>query len=369
MPKEAVNLKNLSLSELETWVLGLGEKPFRARQLARWMYGKGVWEFSRMTNLAKEFRKKLEASVWISHLEPEKIQTSKDGTQKLRFALRDGNRIESVLIPERDHVTLCLSTQVGCALGCKFCLTGKKGFIRNLEPAEIIDQVLAARAHLGEGKKLTNLVLMGMGEPLENFDAVVKALEILRSENGLGFSHRRVTVSTAGIIPKIEALFQRPRFVMLAISLNASTDEGRSRLMPINRKYPLKDLLGLCRRLPLDRREKITFEYVLIQGVNDSEEDARRVVDLLRGIRAKVNLIPFNEYPQSPFRRPEEKAILRFREILMEGNLTALIRQSKGADILAACGQLAGDETGIGDGGSGIPRKGGWGHRDPQTYS
>ena len=341
--QDCVNIKNLSLAELESFVVSLGEKPFRGKQLARWMYGKGARGFAEMTNLAKAFRQKMEEKAWISHLAPEEVQTSKDGTRKLRFRLRDGHRVESVLIPERDHETLCISTQVGCALGCKFCLTGKKGLIRNLDPSEIIDQVLAARTILAEEKKLTNLVLMGMGEPLENFGPVVQALEIIRAEDGLGLSHRRVTVSTAGIIPRIEELFSRHHFVMLAISLNASTDEGRSHLMPINRKYPLKDLLALCRRLPLDRREKITFEYVLIKGVNDTEEDAHRVAELLQGIRAKVNLIPFNPHPQSSFHPPDGESILKFREVLMARHFTALIRQSKGADILAACGQLAGE--------------------------
>lgn len=338
---DRVNIKDLSLPALESFIASLGEKPFRAQQLARWLYAKGARTFSEMTNLAKGFRKRMEEEAWISDLKPEEVQISKDGTQKFRFLLRDGHRIESVLIPERGHETLCISTQVGCALGCKFCLTGKGGFFRNLNPAEILDQVLAVRRLLPEGKKLTNLVLMGMGEPLENFTNVVQALEIIRAESGLGFSHRRVTVSTAGIIPKIEELFRRHHFVMLAISLNASTEEQRRQLMPIDRRYPLKDLLALCRRLPLDRREKITFEYVLLRGVNDSKEDALRVASLLRGIRAKINLIPFNAYPHSSFQRPDEETVLQFREVLMARHFTALIRQSRGSDILAACGQLA----------------------------
>ncbi len=339
---DRVNIKDLSLPALESFIASLGEKPFRGKQLARWLYGKGARTFSEMTNLAKPFREKMEEKAWISDLEPEEVQISRDGTQKFRFLLRDGHRIESVLIPERGHETLCISTQIGCALGCKFCLTGKGGFFRNLNPSEILDQVLAVRRILPEGKKLTNLVLMGMGEPLENFANVVQALEIIRAENGLGFSHRRVTLSTAGIIPRIQELLARRHLVMLAISINASSEEQRRQLMPIDRRYPLKDLLALCRQLPLDRREKITFEYVLLRGVNDSKEDALRVASLLTGIRAKINLIPFNEYPQSSFQRPDEETVLQFREVLMARHFTALIRQSRGSDILAACGQLAG---------------------------
>ncbi len=337
---DCVHLKNLSLEELEAFAVSLEEKPFRGKQLARWLYGKGARTFREMTNLAKTFREKLEDRAWISYFEPEEVQASQDGTKKFRFRLSDGLGIECVLIPEKDHYTLCLSTQVGCALGCKFCLTGRRGFVRNLDPSEIIDQVIAVRALLPEGRQLTNLVLMGMGEPLENFANVIRAVETLRAGDGMGFSHRRVTLSTAGIIPRFENLGARKHFVRLAISLNASHDEQRSQLMPINRKYPLKDLIAACRKIPLDRRENITFEYVLIKGFNDSLEDARRVAELLKGMKAKVNLIPFNEHPQSPFKRPGEETIKRFQEVLMAKRFSTMIRQSKGSDILAACGQL-----------------------------
>ncbi|MBI5967224.1 MAG: 23S rRNA (adenine(2503)-C(2))-methyltransferase RlmN [Deltaproteobacteria bacterium] len=337
-----VNLKNLSLEGLREFVVSLEEKPFRAAQLARWLYGRGARQFEAMTDLAKAFREKLPERAWISFLEPAEVQASQDGTKKYLFLLDDGERIESVLLPEKDHYTLCLSTQVGCALGCKFCLTGKQGLRRNLDPSEMVDQIVGVRATLPPESKLTNLVLMGMGEPLENFQSVLRALEIIRSPMGLQFSHRRVTLSTAGVIPRIEELCSRRHFVKLAISLNASTDEQRSQLMPINRKYPLEDLLAACRRIPLDNREKITFEYVLIRGVNDSEEDAQRVTQILRGIRAKINLIPFNEHPGSPFQRPMDEAIQRFREILLAKRFPAMVRQGKGLDILAACGQLGG---------------------------
>ncbi|NWF56966.1 MAG: 23S rRNA (adenine(2503)-C(2))-methyltransferase RlmN [Syntrophaceae bacterium] len=337
-----IALKDLSLQDLEAFIVSLGEKPFRAIQVARWLYGKGVRGFEEMSNLSRSFRQKLEEAAWISVLEPAEVQSSRDGTRKFRFILADGEAIESVLLPEKDHLTLCLSSQGGCALGCRFCLTGKRGWVRNLKASEIIDQVIGVRSTLSPGEKLTNLVLMGMGEPLLNYPNVLQALEVLRSPLGLQFSNRRITLSTAGIIPEMVELLSRRNFVKLAISLNAATDEQRTELMPINRKYPLKDLLSACRKVPLPNRERITFEYVLIRGVNDSPEDARRLARLLKGIKAKVNLIAFNEHPESPFRRPPDEAIRNFREILMAKGFTAMLRQSKGSDILAACGQLGG---------------------------
>ncbi len=337
-----LSLKDLSLKGLEFFVLSLGEKPFRAIQLARWLYGRGARTFDEMTNLSKAFREKLEHTAVIGNLVPSKIYSSEDGTRKFRFLLGDGEHIESVLLPERDRLTLCISSQVGCTLGCKFCLTGKRGWVRNLNPAEILDQVIAVQGTLSPEERLTNLVLMGMGEPLLNFRNVLQALEILRSPLGLQFSGRRITVSTAGIIPEMIQVLSRRNFVKIAISLNATTDEQRSWLMPINRKYPLKDLLSACRNISFPNRERITFEYVLLSGVNDGEEDACRLTQLLGGLRAKVNLIPFNEHPGSPFQRPPDAAVQRFRDILMSKSYTAVVRQSKGIDILAACGQLGG---------------------------
>jgi len=337
-----VSLKDLSLEELEAFIVSLGEKPFRAAQVARWLYGRGVKNFGEMTSLSKAFREKLERSAAISHFTPSQVHSSDDGTKKYRFLLADGEAIESVLLPEKDHFTLCISTQVGCALGCKFCLTGKRGWVRDLKPSEVINQVLAVRETLIADEKLTNLVLMGMGEPLQNFANVLQALEILRSPLGVQFSNRRITLSTAGIIPEMTEILSRKNFVKVAISLNATTDEQRSKLMPINRKYPLRQLLSACRRIALPNRERITFEYVLIQGVNDSEEDAHRLTHLLKGMRAKVNLIPFNEHPGSTFRKPSDAAVQKFREIIGAKSITAIIRKSKGADILAACGQLGG---------------------------
>ncbi len=342
MGGERVSLKDLSLKEMEAFIVSLGEKPFRAIQVARWVYGKGVRSFEEMTNLSRPFRKRLEEAARITYLVPAEVHASEDGTKKYRFVLADGEAVESVLLPEKDHFTLCISSQVGCALGCRFCLTGTRGWVRNLKPSEILDQVISVRASLPPEQKLTNLVLMGMGEPLLNFSHVLQALEILRSPLGLQFSNRRITLSTAGILPEMTTLLSRRNFVKLAISLNASSDEQRSELMPVNRKYPLKDLLAACRRIPLPNRERITFEYVLIAGVNDSAEDAKRLAQLLKGIRAKVNLIAYNEHPGSPFRRPAEETVEKFREILLDKGFTAMLRQSKGGDILAACGQLGG---------------------------
>ncbi len=340
--KDRVHLKNLSLPELESYLFSLDEKRFRVAQVARWLYGRGVRSFEEMSNLGKEFRRKLAENARISWLEPGEIQAAADGTRKFRFVLEDGEAVESVLLPERDHWTLCLSTQVGCALGCKFCLTGKRGFIRNLTPPEIIDQILAAQASLPPEKRIRNLVFMGMGEPLLNLENLLRALEIIRSPSGLQFSYRHITVSTAGLVPQMEMLFKYRHFGQLAVSLNASTDQQRSELMPINRKHPLKELLAACRRLPLANRDKITFEYILIGGVNDSAEDALRVARMLKEIRAKINLIPFNEHARSPWKRPTEETAARFRQILMDRGYTAVIRQSKGKEIMAACGQLGG---------------------------
>jgi len=340
--KDLVHLKNLSLQDLQSFLFSLDEKRFRGVQTARWLYGRGARSFEEMINLGKEFRRKLAEKARISWLEPAEIRTSADGTRKYRFVLEDGEAIESVLLPERDHWTLCLSTQVGCSLGCKFCLTGKRGFSRNLAPAEIIDQILAVGASLPPEKRIRNLVFMGMGEPLLNLENLLQALEIIRSPSGLQFSYRHITVSTAGLIPQMERLFRYRHFGQLAVSLNASTDEQRSELMPINRKYPLRDLLAACRRLPLANRDKITFEYILIGGVNDSAEDALRAARMLKDLKAKINLIPFNEHSRSPWRRPAEEVVARFRQILMDRGYTAVIRQSKGKDILAACGQLGG---------------------------
>ncbi len=347
--QKKVTLKNLSQAELERFILSLGEKPFRARQLFRWLYSRGARSYAEMTDLARGFREKLEGRARMTFLEPAEVQEAPDGTKKFRFCLADGEMIETVLLPERGHLTLCISTQAGCRWGCRFCLTGKGGFRRNLEPAEILDQIIAVRTKLKPPDKLTNIVFMGMGEPLENFENVVRAIEIIRSPEGLQISHRRITVSTSGIVPRIEELFSRKNFAKLAVSLNASDDEQRSRLMPVNRKYPMAELLAACRRIPLAHREKITFEYVLLGGVNDTEGDALRLTRLLKGIPAKINLIPFNENPDCAFKRPSEGDVQKFRKVLMDRGFTAIVRQSKGGDIQAACGQLGGRTKRVGE--------------------
>ncbi|MEW6187429.1 MAG: 23S rRNA (adenine(2503)-C(2))-methyltransferase RlmN, partial [Thermodesulfobacteriota bacterium] len=268
------------------------------------------------------------------------IEKSSDKTRKFLFELEDGERIESVLIPERGHYTLCISTQVGCRQGCRFCLTGKMGLKRNLKASEIINQVLAVQESLTESEpQLTNLVLMGMGEPLDNFENTIRALKTLLSPQGMQFSHRHITLSTAGLIPEIKALGEMLP-VNLAVSLNAADNETRTRLMPVNRKYPLESLIQACKDFPLPHQKRITFEYILIQGINDSPQAAKALARLLRQLKAKINLIPFNPHPGVKFKPPAEETILAFQDILVRANYTAIIRRSKGGDISAACGQL-----------------------------
>jgi 23S rRNA (adenine2503-C2)-methyltransferase len=267
------------------------------------------------------------------------VLTDADGTRKLLCRLHDGEKIESVLINGEDRLTLCISSQVGCAFGCRFCLTGRKGYRRNLTSGEIVDQICAACLELEPQERLTNLVFMGMGEPLANLEQVLKALEIITSEQGLHFSTRRVTLSTVGLIPemlKLSRLFP----IKLAVSLHAADDETRSGIMPINKRYPLEELLEACRKMDLPRRNRITFEYLLLGGVNDSPEAARKLAKLLTGLRAKINLIPFNEYPGATFKTPLSSRVEEFQKILLDYHFTATVRQSRGAGIMAACGQL-----------------------------
>jgi 23S rRNA (adenine2503-C2)-methyltransferase len=335
-----VDLRNLSLSELEDLVLELGLQKFRGRQLFHWVYGKGVGSFDAMTNLSKETHELLFQKAYISKLVEIRKQVSADGTEKFLFELEDGHRVESVLIPEEERLTLCISTQVGCGMGCAFCLTGKGGLARNLKSSEIVNQVLMVQKGLPAGKHLTNIVIMGMGEPLSNYNNVAKAIEILSNPLGPALGARRITLSTAGLVPGIEKLGESNLNINLAISLNASTDEQRNFVMPINKKYPLKKLIEACREFPLRKGRMLSFEYVLLDGVNNSPEDAGRVAKLLKGIRCKINLIPFNEFPGAPYKRPSGESVLRFQEILTTHNYSVFIRKSRGRDILAACGQL-----------------------------
>ena len=335
------NLKDMSLEEIEEFISDLGKEKYRAKQIMKWLYQAGATSFDKMTTISKDFRNALSDLARISTLEVTKIQTSKDGTRKILFKLEDGNFIESVLMPGNKHWTLCVSTQVGCRMGCKFCLTGKSGFKRDLLPSEITGQITTLRFNTSLGDNIKTIVLMGMGEPLENYDNTLKAIKIITSDYGLNFSNRRITLSTCGIAPKIYQL-GREVSVNLAVSLNAASDETRSFLMPINKKYPLEALIKACREYPMPRHRKLTFEYILIEGVNASREDAESLARLLRGVRCKVNLIPFNECPGLPFKTSGEKEIEVFRSVLIKHNFTATVRASRGEDILAACGQLRG---------------------------
>lgn len=336
-----VDIKNLTVEELSSFIAHLGKERFRATQIIKWVYQKKAESFDEMTNLARDFRETLKGIAFISSLQPIKIEVSKDGTKKYLFRFLDGDSIESVLIPDEKRLTLCISSQVGCPLECGFCLTGQGGFVRNLTTSEIVNQICAVQDDLPGDTKITNIVLMGMGEPLLNYDNVLNALRIMTCGDGLNFSTRKITVSTSGIIPEMARL-GRAMPVNIAVSLNATTGEVRSRLMPVNKKYPLDRLLSACREYPLPPRRRITFEYILIKGVNDSSEDARRLAKMLRGIPCKINLIPYNEHEWSELRRPSDEAIRGFQEIVLDAGYTAPIRTSKGLDISAACGQLRG---------------------------
>ena len=337
-----MDLKELTLEELEQLMAAWGQSRFRARHVAKWLY-KGVTNFQEMTDIARPFREELARQAHISRLQIVNQQEAADRVRKLLLALEDGLHIEAVLIPEGDHATLCLSSQVGCAQGCAFCLTAQRGFVRNLTAAEIINQILTARTLLPPDLPLTNLVFMGMGEPLANFAAVSRALTIITAPWGLNFSPRRITVSTVGLAPLIPRLGQEVKF-NLTISLNAPDDELRSRLMPVNRRYPLGTLLQACRDFPLPQHRRITFAYVLLKDVNDSPAQARQLAKLLRGLRVKINLIPFNPHARLPFAPPPESRILEFQEILREKNYAVFIRESRGQEIAAACGHLVGEQ-------------------------
>lgn len=337
--REIIDLKNFTLPELEAWIVSLGEKPYRAHQIMRWMYEAGASSFNLMTDLPRALRERLAATASLGHLTIKTITRAADGTNKFLFALEDGNCIETVLIPEKRHHTICVSTQLGCAMGCAFCMSGKRGLLRNLSIAEIINQVLIIRKqYLPEGTVI-NLVFMGMGEPLDNYENLLKALHLLTDPAGFNISHRRITVSTAGLIPQLERL-SRELPVNLAISLNAPRDRLRTRLMPINKIYPLAELIAAASRLPLPARKRITFEYIIMKGVNDSVEDAHNLAALLKRVPCKINLIPFNEHEGAAFKTPDGPAIEQFREYLTAKRFTVMLRQSKGGDVAAACGQL-----------------------------
>jgi len=334
------DLAEVDLLELGDLLAGAGAPRFHARQLFQWIHRRGMTDFAAMTDLGRDLRRKLADGFLVSTPAIVRRDQSIDGTAKFLLELGDGNLIESVYIPDTPSNTFCLSTQVGCAMKCAFCLTGRMGIVRNLTAGEIVGQVRVLARELGMRDKRFNIVLMGMGEPLHNYDATMKALRILADEQGLAVSPRRITLSTVGVLPALQRLATEPWMPNLAISLHATTEDQRDMLVPVNRKYGLKDLLDACRRFPLKRRNRITFEYVLLKDVNDTPEDARRLVRLLHGIKAKVNLLPLNEAAGIPFERPSDARVNRFAQVLADHHLTVSVRKSRGRDIRAACGQL-----------------------------
>lgn len=334
------DIKSLSRDELVQWLTQHNVRTFRTDQILKWLYLRLADDFEQMTDLSKDFRSLMTQYFVISRMPVVQMLTAKDKTRKYLFQLDDGNTVESVLIPEKNHYTLCVSSQVGCAQGCRFCLTGQDGLVRNLTSAEIVGQIWETRKQLSEPEHLTNLVFMGMGEPLANYRQLIRALDVLtNSDWGMKIANRRITISTAGIPPRIIDL-GRDTKVNLAISLNAPDDKDRTRLMPINRKYPISELLDACRQHPLPKGRKITFEYILFKDENDSIDHAKKLAKLLAGMKAKINLIPFNPYPGSDFQRPTEERIQAFRSVLVKKHFTTIVRYSKGLDIMAACGQL-----------------------------
>lgn len=331
------DLKNLPLPALEQFLQGQGKERYRAVQIFKWLYQHDVSRFDEMTNVSKALRQELSQSACISRLEPETVEIGSDGTRKYLFVLEDGNAVEAVIIPDEDRNTLCISSQAGCAMQCAFCLTGTYNLARNLTTAEIVNQILAVRRDVD----VRNIVMMGMGEPLHNLDNVIPALQIMAEDNGLQLSSRRVTVSTCGLVPELERL-GREVTVNLAVSLNATTDELRNRIMPVNRAYPIATLLAALKKFPLPGRRKITIEYVLLGGLNDSLEDAKRLARLLSDIPCKINLIPFNPHEAADFVPPTRAALDAFHKYLLDRHFTVITRDSRGSDISAACGQLKG---------------------------
>jgi 23S rRNA (adenine2503-C2)-methyltransferase len=335
-----IDVAELELRELEQALADLARPRFHARQIFQWVHKRGITDFSLMSDLGRDLRAELAGRFTTSTPHVVRTERSEDGTMKFLLRLADGRQIESVYIPDTPALTFCVSTQVGCAMKCAFCLTGKMGIDRNLTAGEIAGQVRVLARELGLLDRRFNIVLMGMGEPLHNYEHTMKALRILADDRGLAVSPRRMTLSTVGVLPALERLATEPLMPNLAISLHSTTEDQRDMLVPINRKYGLEELLDACRRFPLKRRERITFEYVLLKDVNDTPEDARRLVRLLSGIKGKVNLLPLNEAAGIPFERPDDERVNRFARILADHGLTVSVRKSRGRDIRAACGQL-----------------------------
>lgn len=346
-PTQKINLLGLDKKAMEDFFVSVGEKPYRAQQVLKWIHFNGVQDFNAMTNISKDLRVKLAEIAEITTPQIIYEQAAADGTYKFLLKLSDGNCIETVFIPEKTRGTLCVSSQVGCILNCDFCSTGKQGFSRNLTTAEIISQVWIAVRKLSKENGLhdhsvTNIVMMGMGEPLLNFDNLIPALNLMLDDFAYGLSKRRVTVSTAGVIPAMHQL-RALTDVALAVSLHAPNDELRNKIVPLNKKYPLKELMAVCRDYFKDEpRRSITMEYVMLDGVNDTPEHARQLIKILNGVKAKMNLIPFNPFPNTPYQRSDMATIDRFRDILMQAGLNTTVRRTRGDDIDAACGQLVG---------------------------
>ena len=340
---QKTDLKNLTQEKLVQFVESLGQPAFRGRQLLAWIYRPDITQFAQMTDLAKEFRAVLDTAACMSRFEEMMVECSRDGAVKFGFRLHDGQIIESVLIPEEDRQTLCVSSQAGCAMGCHFCMTGLMGFHRNLTTAEIINQVCAVRDWMLSHDKgnLTNIVFMGMGEPLANLHNLLDALAILTEQRGLDFSNRRITVSTCGLVPQMKELGEQTD-VNLAVSLHAADDALRTAIMPVNKRYPLDQLIDACRSYRQKRRKRVMFEYTLFEGINDSDADAEKLAALLQNVPCKINLLSVNPVAGDTFRSPGPTQVLRFQKILRENGYTVFIRQSRGEDIAAACGQLAG---------------------------
>lgn len=336
-----VNLIGFSISNLRALIAEWNEKPFRASQIFTWVYHQGVTDFDEMTNLSKELREKLKQYFYVAFPKIVNKTESVDGTVKYLFQMEDGETIEGVWIPDEGRKTLCISTQVGCRLGCSFCLTATLGLKRNLSSAEIVGQFMAVNLDQPENGKVTNVVVMGMGEPLDNYESLISALHLMVSPEGLKISNRKITLSTSGLVEKIKKYQTEDLQVNLAISLNATEDDTRNKIMPINKKYPIKTLIECLRSYPLKRGKRFTIEYVLLGGINDSHEDAVRLAGLLKGIPCKINLIPFNRFDGADYDSPDEKRVMAFQSYLMSRDYTVFVRKSRGADILGACGQLA----------------------------
>jgi len=332
-------IKDLTFESLLKWLKGRDLPAYRAKQIKKWLYRKDISSFDEMSDLPKDLRSLLDKGFSLWSLKKEKEEAAEDKTVKFLFSTYDGENVESVLIPDKDRLTLCISCQIGCKMGCLFCLTGQQGFRRNLTRAEILDQVLLVRKSLKD-KKITNIVFMGMGEPLDNYEESLGAWEILTSDEGLGMSTRRVTISTVGLIPPLKRLLKERKEVSLAISLNATDEETRNWLMPVTKEHPLKEVMSLFKEYPLPPRRRLTLEYVVLKGINHSSEDVLRLKKLTKGLKVKVNLIPFNPFPGAIFERPSDEEILEFQSKLRQMGISAFIRKTKGQEIFAACGLL-----------------------------